>query len=81
MNDVFKPAGQPNTTTRASLLKLNQPLRRTNHGQNNISYIAPIIFNNLLNTTIGNLNTYKHRVKEHFFHRIRNEANNIYSYF
>ena len=32
MNDVFKPAGQPNTTIRASLLKLNQPLRRTNHG-------------------------------------------------
>ena len=81
MNDVFKPAGQPNATTRASLLKLNQPLRRTNHGQNNISYIAPIIFNNLLNTTTGNLNTYKHRVKEHFFHRIRNEASNIYSYF
>ena len=47
MNDVFKPVGQPNTTTRASLLKLNQPLRRTNHGQNNISYIAPIIWNNL----------------------------------
>ena len=83
MNDVFKPAGQPNTTTRASLLKLNQPLRRTNHGQNNISYIAPIIWNNLPNSlkTTDNLNTYKHRVKEHFFHRIRNEANNIYSYF
>ena len=81
MNDVFKPVGQPNTTTRASLLKLNQPLRRTNHGQNNISYIAPIIFNNLLNTTTGNLNTYKHRVKEHFFHQIRNEANNIYRCF
>ena len=47
MNDVFKPAGLPNTTTRASLLKLNQPLRRTNHGQNNISYIASIIWNNL----------------------------------
>ena len=43
MIDVLKPAGQPNTTTRASLLKLNQPLRRTNHGQNNVSYIAPII--------------------------------------
>ena len=25
----------------------------------------------------GNLNAYKHRVKEHFFHPIRNEANNI----
>ena len=39
MNDVFKPAGQPNTTTRASLLKLSQPVRKTNHGKNNISYI------------------------------------------
>ena len=69
MNDVFKPTGQPNTITRASLLKLNQPLRRTNHGQNNISYIAPIIWNNLPNSlkTTHNLNTYKHRVKEHFF--------------
>ena len=42
INDVFKPARQPNTTTRASLPKLNQPLRRTNHGQNNVSHIAPI---------------------------------------
>ena len=50
MNDVFKPAGQPNTTTRASLLKLNQPFQTTNHGQNNIFYIAPIIWNNLPNS-------------------------------
>ena len=73
MNDVFKPNGQPNTTTRAPLLKLNQPLRRTNHGQNNISYIAPIIWNNLANflRTTDNLNTYKHRVQEHFLHRMR----------
>ena len=80
MNNVFKPAGQPNTITRGSLLKLNQPLRRTNHSQNNVSYIAPIIWNNLPNSlkTTDNLNTYKHRVKEHFFHRIRNEANNVY---
>ena len=72
MNVVFKPAGQPNTTTRASLLKLNHPLRRYNHGQNNISYIAPIIWNNLPNSLkiTDNLNTYKHRVKEYFFHRI-----------
>ena len=69
MNDVFKTAGQPNTTTKASLLKLNQPLRRTNHGQNIITYIGPIIWNNLPNSlkTTGNLNTYKHSVKEHFF--------------
>ena len=43
MNDVLKTASQPNTTTTASLLKLNQPLRRTNHGLGNISYIAPTI--------------------------------------
>ena len=83
MNDVFKRAGHPNATTRASLIKLNQPLWRTNHGQNNTSYIAPIIWNNIPNSlkTTDNLNAYKHRVKEHFFHRIRNEANNIHSYF
>ena len=69
MSDVFKSAGQPNTTTRASLLKLSQPFRRTIHGQNNISYIAPIMWNNLPNSlkTTGNLYAYKHRVKEHFF--------------
>ena len=50
MTDVFKPSGQPNTTTRASFLELNQTLQRTNHGQNNISYIAPIIWNNLTNS-------------------------------
>ena len=69
MNDIFKLAGQLNIITRASLLKLNQPFRRTNHGQNNISYITPIIWNNLPNSlkTTDNLNTYKHRVNEHFF--------------
>ena len=58
MNDVFKPAGQLNSITRASLLKLKQPLRKTNHGQLYISYIAPILWNNLPNSlkTTDNLN-------------------------
>ena len=47
MSDVFKAAGQPTTTTRATLPKLNQPLRKTNQGQEIISYIAPIVWNNL----------------------------------
>ena len=51
MKDVFKPADQPNTTTRASLLKLNQLLQRPNHGQNNISCLTPIIWNNLPNSS------------------------------
>ena len=33
MNDVFKSAGQPNATATASLLKLNQPLRKNYHNQ------------------------------------------------
>ena len=65
----LKPACQPNTTTIASLLKLNQPLQRSNHGQKNISYMAPIIWNSSSNSLKATdyLNTYKHRDKEHFF--------------
>ena len=79
MNDVFNPTGQPNTTTRTFLRELNQPLRRTNHGQKNISYITPIIWNNLPNSlkTADNLNSYK----DYFLHRIKNEANNVYTQF
>ena len=47
MNDVFKPAGHRITITRASFLKLNQPLRNTNHGQKPLSYMAPYIWNSL----------------------------------
>lgn len=41
MDGVFKPVGQHNTITGISLLKLYQPLRKTIHGQNYLSYIAP----------------------------------------
>ena len=81
MNDIFKQAGQPNTTTRASLLKLNQPLWGTNHGHKNTSYIGPIIWINLPNflKTTDNLNTYKHTIKEHFFPLLK-KRQTIYIY-
>ena len=41
MNDVFKQTGHPNPNTRVSFLKLNQPLRKTNHEQKALSYILP----------------------------------------
>ena len=47
MNDVFKLAGQNTTATRSSLFKLSQPLRKTNHGQKCLSYVAASIWNNL----------------------------------
>ena len=43
MNDVFKPAGQNTTATRTCLFKLSQPLRKTNHGQKSLLYVAPCI--------------------------------------
>ena len=69
MNDVFKPSGQNSTTARASLLKLNNPFRKTNCGQNSLSYIAPNTWNKLPDSLkiTEKLNTYKHRVKKHFF--------------
>ena len=33
MNDAFKQTGHPNTNARASFLRLNQTLRKINHGQ------------------------------------------------
>ena len=45
--------------------------------------VAPSIWNkssDFLKTT-DNANAYKHRVKKHFFQRMSNEENNIYSYF
>ena len=83
MNDVFKPAGHPITNTRASFLKLIQPLQNTNCRQKTRSYLAPNIWNNLpvsLKTTEG-LNTYKHKMKKHFLNRMKNNESDIYSYF
>ena len=83
MNDVFKPVGHPDSNTRASFLKLNQHLRNTNHGQKTLFYMTPYIWNSLpvsLKATEG-LNTFKHRKKKHFLHRMKNHEINIYSYF
>ena len=44
MNDVFKLAGQNTTTTRTSLFKLSQPLRKTNHAQKCLSYYLHLVF-------------------------------------
>ena len=81
MNDVFKLAHQNTTATRSSLFKLRQPLRKTNLGQKNLSYVVPSIWNKLPNflKRTDNINT--NTVKKHFFQRMNNEENNIYSYF
>ena len=47
MNDIFKAAGHPNTNTRGSFLKLNQPLQNIDHGQKTLFYMASNIWNSL----------------------------------
>ena len=83
MNDVFKLAGQITIATRISLCKLSQLLQKANHGQKSLSHVAPSIWKKIARflKTTDNVNTYKHRVKKHLFHRMNNEENNIYSYF
>ena len=82
MNGVFKPAGHPITNTRASFLKLIQPLRNSNYGHKTLSYLAPNIWNSQpvsLKATEG-LSTYKHKIKKHFLNRMKNNESDIYSY-
>ena len=82
MNDVFKPAGHLNTNTRVSFLKLIQPLRNTNYGQEALSYLALNNWNSLpifLKATEG-LNTHKHKIKRHFLDRMNNNESDIYIY-
>ena len=50
MNHLFRTSDHPNIFTRASFLKLNQPLEKTNHGRKILSRVAPNIWNSLLNS-------------------------------
>ena len=83
MNDVLKPAGHPITNTRASFLKLIQPLRNTNYGQKALitdkKHLAPNIWNHLPVSlkAIEGLNTYEHKIKKHFLNRMKSNESDI----
>ena len=59
--DVFKPAGQHTSSTRPSLLKLNQPLIKNYYGKKSLYHVAPTICDKLLDTikTTENVKKYK----------------------
>ena len=82
MKDVFDKSCMSQASTRNSAMKLSQPLRRTSYGQNCISFLAPSVWNNLPNELkrYTNLNTFKHKIKEYFFCKIRQKYNDIYLY-
>ena len=73
MKDVFNKSCMSRASTRNSTMKLSQPLSRTSYGQNCVSFLAPSVWNNLSNELkrCTNLNTFKHKIKEYFFCKIR----------
>ena len=69
MSDIFHIAFQGNIDTRSSFLKLKQPLRKTNMGQNSISFLGPQQWNRLPKyiKEYKTINTFKHKLKSYFF--------------
>ena len=62
LNEIFEFAPH------CRISKLKNPFRKTNIGQKDISYIAPSIWNSLLDSIkrTNSLNTVKHNVKKHY---------------
>ena len=77
MSDIFYPVTNRRASTRNSFLKLDQPFRKTTQGQNSLSYISPAIWNELPEKikSCNNANTFKHKVKEHYFNEVKRKRN------
>ena len=71
MSDIFKHDNNARTT-RNSENRFLVPLRRTNVGQNSLSYLGPKLWNNLPNDLklSKNRNTFKHKLKSAYFNEL-----------
>ena len=80
MKDFIEKSFKSQASTRNSTMKLSQSLRRTSYGQHYISFLAPSVWNNLLNELklYINLNTFKHKIKEYLLHKITQKDDAIY---
>ena len=68
MSEMFSPAGQIRVTRR-SKNKTDKPFRKSNIGQNGLSYLGPKIWN-ALNSDLKsakNVNSFEHMIKDKFF--------------
>ena len=68
LNEIFMKAPESSSSLRNSYQKLQQPFRKTNTGQNALSFIGPALPNKvpkeIKRTT--NLNAFKHSLKKHY---------------
>ena len=82
-NDIYKQSGQNEANKKSSVLKIKYPLRNTCSGQKNLSYLTPVVSLNSLPTELklsNSFNNFKHKLKEHFFNKLRNVEQNIFAY-
>ena len=64
-DEIYVPLETNGVHTRSSYQKLNVPHQKTNVGQKALSYVGPLLWNNLNQTlkTSTSLNTFKHNIK------------------
>ena len=64
MTEIFHTAFQGNIGTRSSFFRLQQPSRKTNVGQNTISFLSPLQWNKLPKDIKNSetINTFKHKL-------------------
>ena len=82
MKEIFHPVNMVHNTRRAKH-RLILPHRKNNRGQKCLSFTGPKIWNNLHSElkTIGNVNTFKHKIKNTFFLSLRKREENPYEYY
>ena len=63
------------STRRNSYFKLNHTFRKTSTGQNDLSYIGPVIWNKIpeILRKTRKLNTFKHMMKHYYLNDLSND--------
>ena len=82
MSEMFSPVCQ-GRITRRSKNRLHLPFRKTNAGQNGLSYIGPRLWNSLQSglKSSNNVNSFNHKIKDKFFNDLQNRENSPYIYY
>ena len=82
VSEIFSPAGQIRVTRR-SKNKLDKPFRKSNKGQNGLSYLGPKIWNSLNSDlrSAKNVNSFKHKIKDKFFKDLHTQEISPYIFY
>ena len=73
LNEVFMKAPEPSSSLRNSYQKLQQPFRKTNTGQNALSFIVSVLWNKVPEKKIKRrtiLNTFRHNLRKRYLEEL-----------